>query len=56
MLKIVFRIQLTIFKHNKVVTVVQKVNYNKNILCQNAFKSGTMFHVMSVAFSDANFS
>ena len=40
----------------KVVTVVQKVNYQKNVLCQNALKSGPMFHVVSVSFSDANFS
>ena len=39
----------------KVVTVVQKVNYQKNVLCQNALKSGPMFHVV-LYFSDANFS
>ena len=48
--------QLTILKDIKVVTVVQKVNYQKNSLCQNALKSGPMFHVVSVTFSDANFS
>ena len=43
-------------KDIKVVTVVQKVNYQKNILCQNALKSGPMFHVVSVTFSDTSFS
>ena len=43
-------------KDIKVVAVVQKVNYQKNVLCQNALKSGPMFHVVSVTFSNANFS
>ena len=55
MLKIIFWIQLTILKDIKVVAVVQNANYQKNILCQNALKSGPMFHVVSVTFSDANF-
>ena len=50
MLNIIFWIQWT------VATVVQKVNYPKNILCQNALKFGPMFHVVSVTFSCANFS
>ena len=56
MLKIIFWIQWTILKDIKVVTVVQKVNYQKNILCWNALKSGPIFHVVFVTFSDANFS
>ena len=43
-------------KDIKVVTVVQKVNYQKIILCQSVLKSGSMLHVVSVTFSDANFS
>ena len=34
---------------------MQKSTIKKN-LCQNAFKSGPMFHVVSVTFSDANYS
>ena len=43
-------------KDIKVVREVQKAYYQKNILFQNARKSDPMFHVVSVTFSDANFS